>query len=69
MIETRLSEILEIWTTLSGAEQQELIVAIETKFTGPGGIDSTNAAKEFTEAIGFKGDLSTFLFGKDGISG
>ena len=68
MIETRLSEILDIWTTLSEAEQQELIVAIETKFTGPGGIDSTKAAKEFTEAIGFAGDLSTFLFGKDGIN-
>ena len=68
MIETRLSEILDIWTTLSEAEQQELIVAIETKFTGPGGIDSTKAAKEFTEAIGFTGDLSTFLFGKDGIN-
>ena len=69
VISLQLSEILETWDQLSQTEQIELQAVIEQKFIGPNGIDYTAGAKSLTEALGFKGSLSTLLFGKEGIDG
>ena len=69
VINLQLSEILETWDKLSQTEQIELQTAVEQKFIGPNGIDYTAGAKSLTEALGFKGSLSTLLFGKEGIDG